>query len=766
MKENPTPATAPILATTWAELKRRKVVRAAIAYAIVAWVILQVAEVTFEPLGFPAWAMTWAVLLAILGLPVVLVLTWFFDATSHGIAVERGGSAAAFRLFAVVLVLLTVGGISFWLARVYEPSKLEREAAAGAKASAADDDFDPPPNSIAVMPFQDMSAAGDQAYLGDGIAEELLDRLARIEGLRVAARTSSFAFRERADDVKTIGRALDVAYVLEGSVRKVGDKTRVTAQLIAAKNGFHVFSETYERDEDDVFELQDEVTAAIMAKLAPRVAGDAGSPRVGSGSTDVSPDVQELYLKGREAWRQRTPESLARAEAMFTAATERDPKFARAHAGLADTFVLQADYGIYTLEEAVAKAQAPAQMAVQLDPKSAEAWASIGLLRMAAGQLDAATGSFERAMKLDPRYEMAPLWLAIALGRQGKHAEQEAVLRQAHELNPLEPVINSNLAQTLATAGKPDEAASLIETALAVTPDSALLHRTLAGLYADRGDLVRAVRAAKRALELDPGTANNAVQLATLYIWLEDFAAARAVIATIPDASGADVSAAAAGEDDESDRSADEDAGAAPPRRSRPQRQALFVRQQLLLASGDTAVDAELERECEAIRARGGEVNGEQRGLLSLGGFARLRAGDSRGAVAWLTPASGDAELLAREPQTAEAASLLLVALARAGEAEEAARWRARLLEAAKYWIEQPRVNATHEFGRALYRAAEGRVDESVAALEHAYELGFRQHWMLSIDPRLEPLARDAKFRALEKKMADDLARQRAELAR
>lgn len=711
----------PLLASTWAELRRRHVVRVAIAYVVVAWVALQVGEVTLGPLGAPAWVMTWAVLAAILGLPIALVLAWYFDATPRGIAREPGARAGPARLFVVGVTLLTVVGVGWWLAQVYEPT----DAAGGAS--------DAPPNSVAVLPFDDMSANRDQQWLADGIAEELLDRLARIEGLNVAARTSSFAFRGRAGDVRAIGRALNVALVLEGSVRKAGGRIRVTAQLIDAGNGYHLWSETYERGDEDIFGLQDEVTAAIAAQLERRIGTLGELARGGApekASSEASARALELYLEGRQHWRRRTPAALAQARALFERALEADPDFARANAGLADTYLLEVDYGSVTPTEAAQRAEPLAVKAVTLDPQSGEAWATLGLLRLTVGQLDAARSSLEQAIELDPRYEMAPMWLAAVYGRAGRFDEQLRVLRQAQALNPLEPVIAANLSQTLASIGEDDEAIAQLERILAVTPDDDLLLRTLAAVESQRGRLERAARAAKRAYEIDPAAPANITAYGQMLLLLEAWDEASDVFGRLPEGS----------------------------------RVAMRARQVVAISRGLRGIDPELAALADAL-AKAPATNADDRETLLVAGLARLVASDARGAAPLLQAAAGgEPEALRDTVDAAEAASHLVVALRRIGEADAAAAWQAPLEQVTGTLLANTRSSAFTNYVRAVLAAMRNDRAAALDALEAAYAAGFRDRARLALDPRLDGVRDDPRVQALLARIARDLATARAAL--
>lgn len=331
------------------ELKRRKVVRMATVYGAVVFVVVEVADLVFPALGFPAWMYSFVVVLALLGFPVALGISWVFDLTRDGVKRTEATSATAkfgaqrverwisARTAAVALVLVSGG----WLAG--------RVTGGGAADSAGPGD-DGTFESIAVLPFVDMSPAGDQEYFGDGIAEELLNALAKIPNLKVAARTSAFSFKGRNPDIAMVAEALNVQTVLEGSIRKAGNQLRITAQLIRAEDGFHLWSETYDRPADDVFAVQDELARAIVAALRVQLTGEQEAELTRRGTQNVG--AHNAYLLGRFQWNRRTEVGLRGGIENFTRAIELDSMYAEAYAGLADANAILHNYGFVGPEEA------------------------------------------------------------------------------------------------------------------------------------------------------------------------------------------------------------------------------------------------------------------------------------------------------------------------------------------------------------------------------------------------------------------------------
>lgn len=714
--------------STWSELRRRKVTRVGALYAVVAWLVLQIGEITFEPLGLPPWALTWTVLGAVLGLPVALVLAWFFDVSPGGLVRERRVGQAAGRLFAVLVVLLTVLGTGWWLSEVYHPGD-----PAGASAAAEDAGNSArsavPSNTIAVLPFDDMSPGRDHRHLADGIAEELLDRLARLQGLRVAARTSSFALRDFNGTVQDIGQLLNVRWVLEGSVRRDAGRVRITAQLIDADSGYHAWSETYERASDDLFALQDDVTAAIAKELERRVTGVGGSTATDTGTRDSV--ALELYLRGRQAWRQRSPAALAEAEALFKQAVERDPDYAQAWSGLADTYLLQGDYGLRPVHEAITLAEPAAVRAVTLNPALGEAWASIGLLRSTAGQPGPAQRSLEEAIRLDPRNEMARMWLAGVMGDQGLIAEQQRVLEQALELNPLEPVINVNLATLMAASGKADAARSLLERVLAITPNEPLVLRSLSSVETQSGHLDRALEFARRAHRSDPSapaTVSTLVHaLAALHAWDE----AQALVDGMPDDS--------------------------------PYRWSLA--QSLILQRGGSDLLPWVSERIDALLHSGGTLSAQDRDLLVQAATVRLSQSPAE-AIRLLRRLVPEPTAIERSISLLDAGSLLVTALERQGESTAAQAHHDVLAHAARRFLDRPVETGQLAFSRALMAEFLGERQQSLQSMQRAIDLGFRQAWLLRHDPRLAELRRDPGYPALQQRLDAEIqtARERAGL--
>lgn len=417
----------------WGELRRRRVVSSAAAYLAVAFVVLQLAEILFPAfdLGPGALRVLFASLLGLF--PVVLALSWVYDVTGAGLTRtddERSDAGVHPVIIAgVVISAAALGAAGWWGVRTVDTSvgRTPREA------------------SIAVLPFVDLSADGTQAYLGDGLAEEVLNILAGVTGLQVAARTSSFAFRQN-DDIRSIGSQLNVAYVLEGSVRKVGDVVRVTGQLIDSATGFHLWSQTYDRTPDDIFALQDEIAGSIVEALLGEL--DLAPPAASSRS--VSAEAQDLYYRGRAQWSRRDAVGIPEAIELFNRAIEEDSLYAEAYAGLADSWALMPQFvRSADAEDAMTRAEGFAQRAIELDDGLAEAHASLGLVRALRLDRVGALAELSRAIEINPSYAPALHWRSNVLAEMGRLREALEDARRAASVDPLSPAIASDYGYVL-----------------------------------------------------------------------------------------------------------------------------------------------------------------------------------------------------------------------------------------------------------------------------------------------------------------------------
>jgi len=338
---------------------------------------------------------------------------------------------------------------------------------------------------IAVLPFKDMSPQMDQEYFCDGISEELINRLAKLSGFRVTARTSAFSFKGKNLDIPSIGKKLKVDIILEGSVRKEGNKLRITAQLIKVADGFHLWSETYNRRMEDVFAIQDEISLSIVEKLKLSLLKEESSKLKLRPTDNV--EAYNLYLKGRYYWNKRTKEASLKGLEHFQLAIERDPSFALAYAGIADCYNVLQIYAYLSPREAFPKARTAAEKALEIDSSLAEAHTSLAWVRMSY-DLDWSAGEqeFKRALKLNPSYATGHHWYAIYLTAMGRHAESLAQIKQAQELDPLSLMINIDVGFVLFYGRRDDLAIEQYHKTLEMDKDWVVSYWRLAMIYAQK----------------------------------------------------------------------------------------------------------------------------------------------------------------------------------------------------------------------------------------------------------------------------------------
>ena len=429
------------------ELKRRNVFKVAVAYAVAMWLLLQIVDLVLENINAPDWVMQVFMLAMAVGFPIAVIIAWAFEVTPEGIKLEkhvdRENSIAhetGKKLNGGIIMILSVA-IVFLLTDKYREGLFEDAANHSAPTTTQSDSSSgnnepDKAKTIAVLPFRDMSAAGDQAYFGEGIAEELLNALVKLEGLDVASRTSAFSLANEDLDIPSIAQRLGVATILEGSIRTSGKQVRVTAQLIDVKDDVHLWSETYNGSLDDIFKIQDEITAKIIKAMKVQL----GTANIVSATDELTDNAEayQLYLQGRHFWRQRSSESLHRAVDLFKRAIDLDPAFHRAWSNLAVAYKNMPSYD-YTAspEEYIELSVKAAEQALQIKPGSAEA-----LTVMAdnyaynCNSADAAK-SYQHALETNPDDPTAHHWYAIFLIERGHINEALDEIRIARRIDPL-----------------------------------------------------------------------------------------------------------------------------------------------------------------------------------------------------------------------------------------------------------------------------------------------------------------------------------------
>lgn len=368
-------------------------------------------------------------------------------------------------------------------------------------------------NSIAVLPFTNVSADPENEYFCDGLAEELLNALAKIQGLKVTARTSAFSFKGKNVDMGQIARALRVKTVLEGSVRKSGNRLRITVQLVNAADGFQIWSERYERELSDIFDVQEEITLAIVDSLKLKLLGDRLSNVVRRYTANT--EAYSLYLRGRFFWNKRTEEDANRGIECFARSLSLDPEFALAYSGLADCQILLGDVGVQALlpREAFVAGRDSAARALELDGTLAQAHGTMGHVCMHLFDWSKAKREFERALELDPDYAQVLLYYAYYLAFNGRFGESIETIDRALQLDPLSLPVNRSSAELLYFAGRYDESISRFERSIEMEEHS-MAHNELARVYEHLGNYEAARAGFARARDLSHDNPETLASLA------------------------------------------------------------------------------------------------------------------------------------------------------------------------------------------------------------------------------------------------------------
>lgn len=461
------------MGSVWKELRRRNVVRVTVAYIIVSWLLLQVADTLIPALLLPSWFRSAVAVTLILGLPIAVIFAWAFELTPGGLKKEKDldsdRSITQFTGrnidFIIIGLLVTALGYLVYDKFILDPSRdaATIQAAATTIISAESQGID---KSIAVLPFVDLSENSDNEYFSDGLSEELLNLLAKVPELRVSARTSSFTFKNSGLTIPEIAKALTVAHALEGSVAKDGDNIRVRVQLVRADDGFQLWSETYSRTLDNIFQIQDEIAKAVVDALKITLLGTAPKARV------TDPEAYSLYLEGQYYGYKRTEESLAKSIDLFRQALVIDPEYTPARVELALSYGWYAGIGTGTLsiEDAYAKADRAIEIAIKQDPDYAWTYFVRGRSRIFNRfNFVAGVEDYEHAFQLDP--ENALIIAALGTGDRvlGRFDEAIEHYMAALELDPVMAEILNSLGTAYLYSGRLDDAETSYRKALSVS---------------------------------------------------------------------------------------------------------------------------------------------------------------------------------------------------------------------------------------------------------------------------------------------------------
>jgi adenylate cyclase len=420
----------------FSELRRRNVYKVAITYAVVAWLLVQAASILLPTFEAPTWVMKAFVVFLALGFVISVMMSWAFEATPEGLkrtenvspdAVLPTWSPRKFATFIVAVAVIAAGLLAF---------NLFRTKPASPPTTAANTN-----RSIAVLPFVNMSADKNDEYLSDGVSEELITALSKITGLQVKARTSSFAFKGKNEDIQKIGELLHVSHLLEGSVARAGNKLRITAQLIQASDGNHLWSDTYDREMQDIFAVRSDVAQQVVEALQVKLGVEATRALTKKPTENLK--AFQYYMQGRASMQRRTSADLLTAVRYYEKALEEDRKYALAYAGLADAYANLGYYGAIAPIEGRRKAEEAARQALALDQDLAEAHAALGLVYVGFAPSNFSPGERElrRAIELSPSLAVAPYNLGISFVRQGRLDEALVEFQKARELDPLSSIL-------------------------------------------------------------------------------------------------------------------------------------------------------------------------------------------------------------------------------------------------------------------------------------------------------------------------------------
>lgn len=481
----------------FSELKRRNIFRVAGVYAVIGWLLAQMASVLENAMNMPAWFDTMVVSCLLLGFPIAMILAWAFEMTPEGVKRTESANAdgetsskTGRGLDYVLIGGLALVGVLIIGGQFRSSAPANPDAAPSLAQTNKIEG-----QSIAVLPFEDFSPDKDQSYFADGIAEELLNVLAQVDGLRVASRTSAFTFKARESSISEIAAALNVGHILEGSVRKSGETLRITAQLIDTQTDEHLWSETYDRPltAENIFEIQDEISRAIVLELNGQL--DL-LPETGAPPTQ-STEAYDAYLQGKEAYRNRTEDALNQSLDWMGRAVTLDPDFAQAHAQLARIYTLQREYAGLGLEHARFRSKTHIDRALELAPNdwevlSEHAW-QIFSERL---NLEDGLAAFDAAISANPNNASAHRGRGLLLLNYGETEDGMVSLQQARQLDPKSEILLINMSRGFQDRDDIDGSQAVLLDSLRLNPDFQLARGELSEVLVQRGNIEMAHRIA------------------------------------------------------------------------------------------------------------------------------------------------------------------------------------------------------------------------------------------------------------------------------
>jgi TolB-like protein len=508
------------------ELKRRHVYRVAIAYGVVAWLLIQVATQVFPFFEIPNWVVRLVVIVVLLGFPIALIIAWAFEMTPQGMkrAEEIAPneyiphwSARKFAALIVTIAMLATGLMMFPLLRSKSTSPVQITAAATRSQE-----------SIAVLPLLNESGDPGDDYFSDGLSEELIAALAQIKELKVIGRSSSFRFKDKKDDSKTIGKKLGVTTLLEGTVRKQGDQVRIVAELVNVADGSELWSRTFERELKDIFAVQAEIAKAVATSLELTVLGGEEGSAKNASTKNV--EAHNAYLQGHFYFERRNLEDYRKSVGFFDQATRLDPDYALAYAERSEAWAWIGDLSNEKQKEAWAAAGNDAEKAVAIDSHLAEAHAALGWVRFfIEWKFADGLAELRHAQQLSPWNPTANDLMARVVVYLGQFQEAEKLARQAIELDPLAYQARTSLARILFTEGKLDEADASARKAAELQPTAAGSHRWQVFVAIQHGDGEAALGEAR----LEPNEGYRHFELALAHYARKDRLAADAALAEL-----------------------------------------------------------------------------------------------------------------------------------------------------------------------------------------------------------------------------------------